>query len=71
MQRRRLFALTAAAGASLLLSACGKGAASASASAEASSSAAAASGSPVTLKVGATPVPHGDLLKVAAKNLEK
>ena len=76
MQRRHLFGLAAAAGASVLLSACGKGASSAAASDAASASAsasasAAAAGTPVTLKVGATPVPHGDLLKVAAKVLEK
>lgn len=74
MQRRHLFGLAAAAGASVLLSACGKGASSAAASDAASASAsasAAAAGAPVTLKVGATPVPHGDLLKVAAKVLEK
>lgn len=74
MQRRHLFGLAAAAGASVLLSACGKGTSSAAASDAASASAsasAAAAGTPVTLKVGATPVPHGDLLKVAAKVLEK
>lgn len=66
MQRRQLFSAAAAAAFTAVLSACGKK----DGSAAASSGAAAAAGT-VTIKVGATPVPHGDLLKVAAPLLEK
>ncbi len=78
MQRRKLFVFTASAAAAAVLAACGKSgsapaaaSSAAAASAAASSAAAAAPAAPVTIKVGATPVPHGDMLKVAAPLLEK
>ena len=70
MKRRQFLALASSAAAAAILTACGKKEAASSAAATATAGSSAAAGN-VTIKVGATPVPHADLLKVAAKNLEK
>ena len=70
MKRRQFLALASSAAAAAILTACGKKEAASSAAATATAGSSAAAGN-ITIKVGATPVPHADLLKVAAKNLEK
>ena len=82
MKRRQLLGLASASAIATALAACGKApspkasvpAASAPAAKSAASPAAAAKAAapaPATIRVGATPVPHADMLKVAAKLLEK